>query len=62
MRLILACFSLLVAARGEVVTTRVAILGGGMAGIIAARTLHEQGVNDYVIIEGRDELGWFLTF
>ncbi|KAF8527027.1 amine oxidase [Hysterangium stoloniferum] len=41
----------------NVVKARVAILGGGMAGIIAARTLHEQGVEDFVIVEARDELG-----
>ena len=45
------------AANNKVVKTRVAVLGGGMAGIIAARTLHEQGVDDFVIIEGRDTLG-----
>lgn len=26
-------------------------------GIIAARTLHEQGIDDFMIIEARDELG-----
>lgn len=36
---------------------KVLILGGGVTGIIAARTLHQQGINDFVIIEGRDELG-----
>ncbi|RDB19625.1 Polyamine oxidase [Hypsizygus marmoreus] len=36
---------------------KVVILGGGVAGIIAARTLHEQGIDDFVIIEARDELG-----
>ncbi|KAJ6619021.1 hypothetical protein B0H10DRAFT_2176066 [Mycena sp. CBHHK59/15] len=35
---------------------KVLILGGGVAGIIAARTLHERGV-DFEIIEARDELG-----
>ncbi|KAJ6482097.1 amine oxidase [Mycena vitilis] len=35
----------------------VLILGGGVAGVIAARTLHEQGVNDFLIVEARDELG-----
>ncbi|KAF9219363.1 amine oxidase [Gyrodon lividus] len=37
--------------------TTVLILGGGMAGIIAARTLHEQGIDDFIIIEGKIELG-----
>ncbi|KAG6888936.1 hypothetical protein C0992_007049 [Termitomyces sp. T32_za158] len=37
--------------------TKVLILGGGMAGVIAARTLHEQGIDDFVLLEARDELG-----
>ncbi|KAG6887634.1 hypothetical protein C0992_011411, partial [Termitomyces sp. T32_za158] len=37
--------------------TKVLILGGGVAGVIAARTLHEQGIDDFVIVEARDELG-----
>ena len=41
----------------NVVKTKVAVLGGGMAGIIAARTLHEQGVQDFVIVEARTKLG-----
>ncbi|KAI0632639.1 amine oxidase [Trametes polyzona] len=36
---------------------RILILGGGVAGVIAARTLHEQGVNDFIIVEARSELG-----
>ncbi|KAF9456387.1 amine oxidase [Collybia nuda] len=35
----------------------VLILGGGVAGVIAARTLHERGIKDFIIIEGRNELG-----
>ncbi|KAJ7180590.1 amine oxidase [Mycena filopes] len=35
----------------------VLILGGGVSGIIAARTLHEKGIHDFLIIEARDELG-----
>ncbi len=37
--------------------TKVLILGGGVAGIIAARTLHEQGIDDFIILEARNELG-----
>ena len=33
------------------------ILGGGVAGILAARKLTEQGITDFVIVEARDELG-----
>lgn len=36
---------------------RVLILGGGVTGIIAARTLHERGIDNFIIIEARDELG-----
>ncbi|OSC98381.1 amine oxidase [Trametes coccinea BRFM310] len=36
---------------------KILILGGGMAGVIAARTLHEQGIEDFIIIEARNELG-----
>jgi polyamine oxidase len=36
---------------------QVLILGGGMAGTIAARTLHEKGIEDYIIVEGKIELG-----
>jgi polyamine oxidase len=35
----------------------VLVLGGGVAGVIAARTLHERGIDDFLIIEARDELG-----
>ncbi|KZT05264.1 amine oxidase [Laetiporus sulphureus 93-53] len=35
----------------------VLILGGGVAGVIAARTLYEQGITDFIIVEARDELG-----
>ena len=37
--------------------TSVLILGGGVTGIIAACTLHEQGIDDFLIVEARDELG-----
>jgi polyamine oxidase len=36
---------------------KVLILGGGVAGVIAARTLHEQGIDDFVIVEAGGELG-----
>ena len=35
----------------------VLILGGGVTGIIAARTLHEQGIDNFVVVEAREELG-----
>jgi len=36
---------------------KVIILGGGVSGVIAARTLHENGIDDFLIIEAREELG-----
>lgn len=36
---------------------KVLILGGGVAGVVAARTLHEQGISDFIIVEAREELG-----
>ena len=51
-------------ARGGVLSKRqkakdatVLILGGGVSGIIAAKTLTEKGITDFKIIEARDELG-----
>ena len=35
----------------------VLILGGGVAGIIAARTLHQHGIDNFKIVEARSELG-----
>lgn len=36
---------------------KVVILGGGVAGIIAARTLSRAGIQDFIIVEARHELG-----
>ena len=36
---------------------QVLILGGGVAGVIAARTLHEKGIDNFKIVEARSELG-----
>ena len=41
----------------EVVKTKVAILGGGMSGTIAARTLAQSNIFDFLLIEARHELG-----
>ena len=42
---------------GEVIKTKVAILGGGMSGTIAARTLSQANISDFLLIEARHELG-----
>ena len=36
---------------------KVLILGGGVTGVIAARTLHRRGIDSFLILEARDELG-----
>jgi monoamine oxidase len=38
-------------------TTRIAIVGGGLAGLYAAHALEHQGVRDYVLLEARDAWG-----
>ena len=36
---------------------KVLILGGGVAGVIAARTLHQNGIDDFLIVDALDRLG-----
>lgn len=44
-------------ATAEVIKTKVAILGGGMSGTMAARTLATANISDFLIVEARHELG-----
>jgi hypothetical protein len=39
------------------IDTQVLILGGGVAGVMAAKTLRERGIDDFKIIEARETLG-----
>lgn len=41
--------------------TKVLILGGGVAGVTAARTLYKEGITDFVVVEARSELGGRMT-
>ena len=41
----------------DVIHTTVLILGGGVSGITAAKTLAGEGITNFKIIEARDELG-----
>ncbi|RPH40006.1 MAG: FAD-dependent oxidoreductase, partial [Burkholderiales bacterium] len=36
---------------------RIAIVGGGLAGLLAAVLLQQQGVRDVVLFEARDRIG-----
>lgn len=38
-------------------TTKVLVLGAGMAGISAAKTFSDNGTTDFIILEARDEIG-----
>lgn len=38
-------------------TTRIAIVGGGLAGLYAAHLLEQKGIHDYVVLEARDVWG-----
>lgn len=44
-------------AQAATIHTKVAILGGGVSGINAARNLSANGIDDFLIIEARNELG-----
>lgn len=37
--------------------TKVLILGAGVAGLVAAKTLQEKGINDFLILEAQDYIG-----
>ena len=37
--------------------TKVLVLGAGMSGIAAAKTLHDEGIDDFIILEGGDRVG-----
>ncbi|CAF2922820.1 unnamed protein product, partial [Rotaria sp. Silwood2] len=41
----------------KTIKTKVVVLGGGMAGVIAARALYENGVKDFVLVEAESDLG-----
>ncbi|CAO3672569.1 unnamed protein product [Umbelopsis ramanniana] len=56
---VISALTLAVSAAPAAKTTKakVAILGGGVSGISAAKNLVANGITDFVIIEARDELG-----
>ena len=40
---------------------KVLILGAGVSGITAAKTLYDQGVTDFLVLEGQDYIGGRVT-
>ena len=48
-------FSAVISAPAE--RKKVLILGAGAAGITAAKTLHDQGIDDFLVLEGQDYIG-----
>ena len=55
--MVLLIWGLLVCvATADVIKTKVAILGGGLSGTMAARTL-AANISDFLIVEARHELG-----
>ncbi|XP_078677567.1 uncharacterized protein LOC144914052 [Branchiostoma floridae x Branchiostoma belcheri] len=56
---------MLTVCRGETVRTKVLVLGAGMAGISAARSLNQSGLTDFVILESTGRVGgrlWKVQF
>ncbi|XP_066283765.1 uncharacterized protein [Branchiostoma lanceolatum] len=56
---------MLPACQGETVKTKVLVLGAGMAGISAARSLNQSGLTDFAILEGTGRIGgrvWKVQF
>lgn len=43
--------------RTKIRRTKVLILGAGVAGLVAAKTLQEKGINDFLILEAQDYIG-----
>ncbi|ORX43481.1 amine oxidase [Hesseltinella vesiculosa] len=54
---VIALATLSVGALAETIHTKVAILGGGVAGISAALNFTLNGMNDFVMVEARDVVG-----
>ena len=51
------CLTFAVVAAAPMGRKKVLILGAGAAGITAAKTLHDKGITDFVVLEGQDYIG-----
>ncbi|KAF1951081.1 amine oxidase [Byssothecium circinans] len=52
-----ALLLLLIISAEPIRKAQVAVLGGGMAGIMAAKQLHDAGIHDFIIVETNDRIG-----
>ncbi|KAI5065858.1 hypothetical protein GOP47_0018482 [Adiantum capillus-veneris] len=55
--LLMSCTSLLSLSASSSENPTVIIIGAGMSGIMAAKTLSERGINDFLILEASDRIG-----
>ena len=55
--LVFLCVTFSLGAPASLGRKRVLILGAGAAGITAAKTLHDQGITDFLVLEGQDYIG-----
>ena len=53
----LTCCAVITKDAAKQKNTKVLILGGGISGIAAAKTLSDHGIKDFIILEGTDRIG-----
>ena len=51
------CFSFAIVSEAPSERKKVLILGAGAAGVTAAKTLHDKGITDYLVLEWQDYIG-----
>ena len=55
--LVFLCSTIVVVAAAPAERKKVLILGAGAAGITAAKTLYDQGITEFLVLEGQDYVG-----
>ena len=51
------CFSFAIVSAAPSERKKVLVLGAGAAGVTAAKTLHDKGITDFLVLEGQDYIG-----
>ena len=51
------CFSFVIVSVAPSERKKVLVLGAGAAGVTAAKTLHDKGITDFLVLEGQDYIG-----